>query len=252
MEVKEEGQQEQKNGFSQREFAQELPVKRDAFKTVLLTLFILSFGSLFLGLAFVLVVTDFGLQDFIAKMWGMYLALPLTLACLGLGITGKKRGYKCKKNIIAGIIFSVLLLIYGSFPLFLQETYSRDYTLVSRVSQTINFALPKEGEIFTQLDVGGSKTDSKVKFTSSAEIEAFVSGMSDSGLFTTSLATKNKALLPFMHTHAKYDYYMIYCLETGQHNEMPFADGEYNFIFLGYDAKTKVLSIVEYSCQISN
>ena len=233
--------------------------KKGPFATVLLVLFILSFFSLFLGLFLAAVNVDYDLGDFIAKIWYMLFALPLPLACLVLGIIGRTRGYKCVKNIVTGIIFTALLIIYGSFSFFFGSTYSRDYALVARIGQTVNFELPKEGRIFTtkyeeteaSSDEMRLKTDSNVKFTSENEIEAFGSKIETSPLWTASLETKNKILIPPMHQYSQYDYMMICCVGTAFYNEIPPTAGDYYFIFLGYNAETNVLVIVEYGFEIN-
>lgn len=233
--------------------------QKGAFKTALLVLFVLSFFTLFLGMMFVAIAMDIVLQDFIAKLWVMLLALPLPLSCLVLGIIGKKRRFKSTKNIVTGIIFSCLLCIYGSFSFIFRGTYSYDYSLVYRVEQTIAFDLPHEGKIFTTLYdntqsfTGGIylKTDSSVKFTNAADIEKYIKNMNESSIWTTSVETRNTALLPPLYTYANYDYYMLYCAEANLYNEIPAVLGEYDFIFLGFDAKINVLVIVEYRLQLS-
>ena len=52
---------------------------------------------------------------FIENMWIFYLLIPIPIASVCFGFVLKSRGYKYKKNIIAGIIITLLLCIYGSF-----------------------------------------------------------------------------------------------------------------------------------------
>lgn len=48
-------------------------------------------------------------------MWLFFLPTPLPIASVIFGFVMKKKGYKFQKNIIAGIIMTALLCIYGSF-----------------------------------------------------------------------------------------------------------------------------------------
>jgi len=50
-----------------------------------------------------------------AQMWVCYLFLPIPMASIAVGYILKKKGYAYKKNVISGIIMTILLCIYGSF-----------------------------------------------------------------------------------------------------------------------------------------
>lgn len=52
---------------------------------------------------------------FVENMWLFFLMTPIPLASTVFGFVLKAKGYKYKKNIIAGIIMTCLLCIYGSF-----------------------------------------------------------------------------------------------------------------------------------------
>lgn len=52
---------------------------------------------------------------FAENMWIFYLLTPIPIASVVFGIVLKSKGYKYKKNIVTGIIMTLLLCIYGSF-----------------------------------------------------------------------------------------------------------------------------------------
>ncbi len=81
-------------------------------------LFVATLLSLFIGMfsmSFVLVANNVSGVDFVNYTWAMYLALPIPIASIVVGCVLKKQGRPYKKNVIAGIIFTVLLCLYGSF-----------------------------------------------------------------------------------------------------------------------------------------
>lgn len=52
---------------------------------------------------------------FFKNMWIMYLFTPIPLSSIVLGFVLKSKGYKYTKNIVAGVIMTAILCIYGSF-----------------------------------------------------------------------------------------------------------------------------------------
>lgn len=83
-----------------------------------LSLFVATLLSLFVGIfatVFAMQINNAGDMEFIKYMWAMYFALPIPIASIVVGCVLKKQGRPYKKNIIAGIIFALLLLAYGSF-----------------------------------------------------------------------------------------------------------------------------------------
>ena len=56
-------------------------------------------------------------------IWIMYLFLPITLGNVIYGLYLKNKHYKYKSSVIIGIIFSILLIIYGSMYFFISRPY---------------------------------------------------------------------------------------------------------------------------------
>lgn len=55
--------------------------------------------------------------------WIMYLFLPITLGNVIYGLYLKNKHYKYKSSVIIGIIFSILLILYGSMYFFISRPY---------------------------------------------------------------------------------------------------------------------------------
>lgn len=56
-------------------------------------------------------------------IWIMYLFLPITLGNVIYGLYLKNKHYKYKSSVIIGIIFSILLILYGSMYFFISRPY---------------------------------------------------------------------------------------------------------------------------------
>lgn len=81
-------------------------------------LFVATLLSLFVGMftvVFAMKINNAGEMEFVKYIWAMYFALPIPIASIVVGCVLKKQGRPYKKNLIAGIIFTVLLCLYGSF-----------------------------------------------------------------------------------------------------------------------------------------
>ena len=54
-------------------------------------------------------------QGFTENMWLFFLFLPIPISSIIFSFYLKKNRYKYRKNLIVGIIMTILLCIYGSF-----------------------------------------------------------------------------------------------------------------------------------------
>lgn len=84
------------------------------WKIISVILFVASLLSIFVALALVNIVSVAnGL--FIENLWLFFLAAAIPVASTIFGFILKSKGYKYKKNVIAGIIMTIILCLYGSF-----------------------------------------------------------------------------------------------------------------------------------------
>jgi len=90
------------------------PPVSNKWRTISIVLFVASLLSIMGALALVGVVSNAnGL--FVENMWLFFLLTPIPIASIIIGFILKSKGYKYKKNIIAGFIMTFFLCIYGSF-----------------------------------------------------------------------------------------------------------------------------------------
>lgn len=85
----------------------------DKWQIIANLLFVASLCTLPLGVPLVASLST--AETFEQNMWILYLLTPIPIASIIAGYMLKPKGCKYKKNIIAGIIMTVLLCIYGSF-----------------------------------------------------------------------------------------------------------------------------------------
>ncbi len=76
-------------------------------------LFILSVASVYLALVLVMLKTGNDNQNIVNNMWLCFLVTPIPMASAAFGFVARRKGRRCKKNIIGGIILTVFLCLFG-------------------------------------------------------------------------------------------------------------------------------------------
>jgi hypothetical protein len=217
-------------------------------KRLLLIVFILSLVSIYVAL--VIVVISIGLSPLpefplvmVEHMWKFFLITPIPLVSVVLGFIYLKKGYKCLKNIIAGVIMTALLCIFGLFTSIFSSQISHDMNYVNEISSMINFDIPTDG--YVSICTGFQKEDDSLAMIKINDENNFLSQIENYNNWKkdTSFIPSNKLDLYLLTLTTSYDYFMIYNLNTNDYN----SNFENEFIYLAYDIETSVLLIYLYS-----
>ena len=151
-------------------------------KVLKIVLIILSIISIYVGLFFVAIAVESGsnltyLESTyyqILNAWKFLIALPLPLASLAYGIYLYIKGYKFKGNIIFGIIFTGIILIYGIGFSSMKKTYLTDTMYLDKIEENVKINLPDDVFILTQDNTGTVQTNEQnvfINFVSSIRLE---------------------------------------------------------------------------------
>jgi len=187
---------------------------------------------------------------FTENMWVFFLMAPIPIASLVLGLSLKKRGFRHKKNIIAGIIVTALLCIYGSFSFIFVYDHSDEPIL--RAEQVIGIDLPTHEQVRTHHGNGETQTSSGDRIYTTSEV--FISD-AEAELFEKQLATDSRWLssvpndligITSAYGRLPYDYTLIYNIDTSQCNTLPADSGTFRFINIFYLTEINQMKIVEY------
>lgn len=217
-------------------------------KHVLLSLFILSIVSLFLSLIIIaILVANSPLPDFPLSMseymWIFYLFLPISIISIILGIIYLKKGYRCKKNIIGGIIITLLLSIYGSFYFVFGAKISHDYNYLKDLEILTNIDFPDKGYISIEYyDQGIYDSFAMVKVYQDEKIK-FEESIKDNDNWktNTSFIPSNVIDIYTLTLTKNYDYFIVYNIDNKNYNTF---DGK--FIYIAYDIDTSIININYY------
>ena len=241
-----------------KEKVKEKPIKnkKTIFKSVddlMFVLFVLTILSLFMGswVASFISNNSVGL-GFVKNMWVLWCFLPIPILSIILGFRYRSKGVKCTKNIVAGFIIGLLLLVYGAFCFFPVE--SNDYSEIYEYSNIVGAELPKNGE-FGIHHIDDLFYDDKRNYTnitvdySKEDDTSLVRDIKNSNHWFVSdiIQSKLKIFIPFEFGHGDNIYYSIYNKTLQQYNELPEVPGEYEIYAMFYDTSNHYMKIHSFT-----
>ncbi len=226
----------------------------NAIKIGMVILFIITIASLWGALYSITLVNEAIPQhgfDFVKNMWVFWCWLPIPIVSIVLGFKYKKAGYKCKKNIVAGFIIGILLMVYGSFCMF--PTFSEDYDKISPYKGIIDAKLPNSGTLEIQ-DWGTYFDEDKTEYIiinayyDKEDVKDLVESIENGKNWALSKETKSELKI-FIPSQLRSDddaYFSIYNKTIDEYNVLPDCSGTYEIYTMKYDKSDKHLEIHKF------
>jgi len=222
---------------------------RPKIKALLIAMFIISILSIFAALLTVsIAVTTSPLPEFpftmTEYMWLFYLYIPLPLVSAILGIVFVTKKYKCKKNIIAGVIMCILLSIYGSFTFMFKDSVKHDYNYIYYLDSVLPFDLSdKKGYVSYSAGFNGTNCTSMIKFYNQSDIIGLIKSEEDfkstNNIPANIIGTYNS------FTISDYDYFYLYNATYCEPNYFT-DDLRSHYILLAYNEKSNIMYILDF------
>ena len=221
---------------------------------LLLIMFVLSILSLFIALFVVVIfiktspLPEFGMS-MVEYMWTFFLVIPIPLTSTILGIVFLRKNYKCKKNIIAGIIMCILLSIFGCLTFAFKDQIRHDFQYVNDIENTINIDLPNSGYVSYQIvktDGQNKSSNGMVKFENASEIYNTVKN--DRRFKTNTDAIPSNYVNSYdLAATQNYDYFMLFDVTCLEANNVIYSNHDgHRFIYLAYNVETNILYVVDF------
>ncbi len=217
-----------------------------------LILFIGSLLSIF-GAIFLVGTVSEANHHFNENMWLFFLLTPIPIASIILGFCLRKRGYKYKKNIVAGIIMTVILCIYGSFTFIFDDTYLHSDVPVAKLEQYTAIDIPDYEQINTLDWTQGTQdlsrgyiyltSDVYFNFQNADQLE---NRIVRDDRWLSYLPNDLVGISSPVDSMSNYDYILIYNTDENSYNALPSKDGTYHFMSALYRAEDHRMNIVEY------
>ena len=217
----------------------------------MIILFILTILSFFAAAKLDSYLTPEGM-DFFKNMWIFWCWLPVPVLSIILGFKYRKIGIPCVKNIVAGFIVALLLIVFGSFCLLptpdlsdlMMEAESVEY------SEIIGMELPKPLGV-TSEEVWNPVSKDKTELSSarflyankdSEELVEFIKN-SDRWMKGNNINDELKLMLPEKFSLDENTYVLIYNQKNGAYNTQPNSDGTYKLYVMKYDLSVNSLEV---------
>lgn len=153
---------------------------------------------------------------------------------------------KIKSNCIAGIIVTILLIIFGTFRFSAGKNIKYDdYKALLEVGDKLDFDFPNNIKVVTydydEYVVSYTKVDDKEKNLFEKDIE-------NSDIWTKTLSSiiKNALPLTVQVEVEENSSFLFYNLTTEEYNMFPSNFGEYDCIIIFYNSSNGKLTITSY------
>ncbi len=223
------------------------------WKTVSLILFIASLASIFMGIGTFAVLEEVN-HLFTQNMWVMFLYTPIPVASVIFGFIAKAKGYPYKKNVIAGIVMTAVLCLYGCFTFIFARLYNDNPIGVERIEYYLDIDIPEYDHIATQnIGVGNDATDpTYIWYNSNAYFDVdgtqeLVDRIQSDDRFLNGMPNELTGLASYMSLLSSCDYVLFYNVDTGQCNAYPEESGIYRMISIALYRDDMCLNIIEYN-----
>ncbi len=195
---------------------------------------------------------------FVENMWMFFVFLPVPIASVVFGFYLRKKGFKYKKNVIAGFIMVGVLSLYGSFSFIFADIYSHSDEPIRNAEELLAIDIPDHVQINTQDYTKGTQSFprgyiyyiSDIYFDDDA-VEEFEKGLAKDAKWISDVPTEMVGITSYFFDYYPSDYCIIYNKDTGEFNKLPSESGTYVFINLLYDMEDNVMTLVEYEIAYS-
>ena len=153
--------------------------------------FVASLCSLFFAIFTISIVANlYPKFTFVEYTWIFFLFLPIPITSIVIGFLFRARGFRCKKNLIAGFIVAAFLTLYGSVFFLYSGDYAHDTTPLLRVEALLETDLPEPYSVTTWGQTEATEKSprdytSKITFGQIKVSKAISAVMCVEGLFTS-------------------------------------------------------------------
>lgn len=250
--------------------------KISRIKLVLMILFILTILSLIGGIILPQVLTLRDIPSFIVKdfpnvtlhlgivhigfpsvfnisyLWSACFFLPITILSVVLGIVYRRKGFKCSKNIIAGIIVTVLLSCMIYFSYHNDYQIEKDYQETRAYHSIIGEILPKEGRMFQMIWSDSNSEFDYFYFEDAKENEELKNRIQGNNhwILPKEVSTNlSYFVINSCHSIKEPCYYSVYIEELETYNEVPKETGLYTIYSMLYDTEIDSIKIQKFLYQ---
>lgn len=221
-------------------------------RMLMIILFIVTLAVLHIALIFLFIITENAPSVLVFDYtWIFWCFIPIPLLSIILGYHFKKKGLKCKKNIIAGIIMTTLLFIFGLSWLGDPNDLT-DYQEFYQYNKYLGVTLPSEATyVKSKYTLEGIVLiHHNLFFSNYEEIDKMLNEIKENSNWKLKedLSTNISFLIPFRNSCSGSNscYYSVYIEELDKYNVYPIEAGDYHIVVMNFNKNDLVLTLDEY------
>lgn len=193
---------------------------------------------------------------YVSKLYLIFLVVPIS--SILFGIIYKKKGYKTTKNIVVGVLVSILLIINSIY--YVDEVNTNlytDYNVINKFKNIINIKLPEYGNVldasslFSKYDINNYeyytisyKSEDVLEIEKDIESDNNWISISNYEYDLNKLFPDN--LITNIIINNETSYILIYNETLNEYNKLPNENGIYTIYVCTYSLKNKSLDLVKY------
>lgn len=233
--------------FSQKTTVQHQPaLLSDKTRVFLIALFVLTILSLWIAPMIAnMLVQSSPLPQFTGtfpeKMWVCWALLPIPVLSICLGVYFGKKGYKAKKNVVAGFVIAVLLVLFGCFSVFIKVEH--DMAFLNEIEAVTSMTLPDQGDISViEANESNPETQALARFYDEQKTQ-FENMVSTDDRWQNNVNGFYSAIgLYHQAVTQEYDKFCFYDVtnKTFNNSNLPTS----SFVFMAYDMQDGLLYII--------
>jgi len=223
-------------------------------KNIMLIIFVLTLCSLFIASSVIDYVNDLNNahgDEVIMTTWIYWCFLPIPIISIVLGCIYNGKGIKCKKNVIAGIIMGILLLLYGTFSL--SPTHMEDYSKIFEYREIIGVNIPNKGDLEI-INWGTYFEQDKTEYVAiniyydeedTTNLEMDIKNSSN-WFLSKKVNSDLKIFIPITFVANDNTYYSIYNKTLNEYNIIPSKSGNYECYVMKYNISEKKMVLHKF------
>lgn len=188
--------------------------------------------------------------------------LPVPIINILFAIYGNLSEVKTTKNLISGIVFTLIISLFGSFTFIYKDNFIHDEQYYFQICEEIGLETPAPSYVETMVyrDYGDITSENEIMYYrlshikfSESDNEVINKNISNNDNFTKAINYPYNIISPndILATE-DYDYYLLFNVDDKTFNNIDISNGEHHMIYFSYDYELMIVYISDYYLNISN
>lgn len=243
-------------------------VKSNKIRKASLILYIINLVTFFASFFLIVELTIYAnrhINEFAYVIKNFYILLfflPVPIINILFAIYGNLSEVKTTKNLISGIVFTLIISLFGSFTFIYKDNFIHDEQYYFQICEEIGLETPAPSYVETMVyrDYGDITSENEIMYYrlshikfSESDNEAINKNIASNDNFTTAINYPYNIISPndILATE-DYDYYLLFNVDDKTFNNIDISNGEHHMIYFSYDYELMTIYISDYYLNISN